>query len=84
MDVNQVQINSFSHEDKFLFMEKNIKINHDEKFKEVTEVLQHHPLAIYQAILYIKNNIYLQEYLDLFRSHPVEMLEEGIPTKAET
>ena len=85
MDVNQVQINSFSHQNAFLFMKKYIKTKDDEKLKEITEVLQHHPLAINQAILYIKNNIVsTQEYLDLFRSHPVEMLEEGIPTEAET
>ena len=85
MDVNQVQIDSFSHQNSFLFMKKYIKTNDDEKLKEITEVLQHHPLAINQAILYIKNNsVSLQEYLDLFRSHPVKMLEEEIPTEAET
>ena len=85
MDVNQVQINSFSHQKAFLFIKKYIKTKDDEKLKEITEVLQHHPLAINQAILYIKNNIVsIQEYLDLFRSHPVEMLEEGIPIEAET
>ena len=84
-DVNQVQINSFSHQDAFLFMKTNIKINDDEKLKEITEVFKHHPLAINQAIFYIKNNnVSLQEYLDLFLSHPVEMLEEGIPTEVET
>ena len=87
-DVNQVQINSFSKHDAFLFTKINVKqilTNDDQKLKEITEVLRYHPLAINQAILYINNNgVSLQEYLDLFQSHPIEMLEEGIPTEAET
>ena len=48
-------------------------------------MLRYHPLAINQAILYINNNgVSLQEYLDRFRSYPIEMLEEGIATEAET
>ena len=83
--VNQVQINSFSHQDAFLYMKKHIKTNYEEKLKEITEVLKYHPLAVNQAIFYINNNgISLQEYLDLFRSYPIEMLEEGIPTESET
>ena len=39
MDVNQVQINSFSHQDAYLFMKRNIKTNEKEKLKELTEVL---------------------------------------------
>ena len=79
-DVNQVQVNPFSKHDAFLFIKTNLKTNDEEKLKEITEELRYHPLAINQAILYINNNgISLQEYLDLFRSYPVEMLEEGIP-----
>ena len=67
-DVNQVQINSFSHQDAFLYLKKKITTNDEEKLKEITEVLRYHPLAINQAILYINNNyVSLQQYLDLFR-----------------
>ena len=84
-DVNQVQINPFSKHDAFLYIKANIKTNDEEKLKEITKMLRYHPLAINQAILYINNNVVsLQEYIDLFRSYPVEMLEEGIPTYAET
>ena len=84
-DVNQVQVNPFSKQDALLYTKTNIKTNDEEKLKEITEVLRYHPLAITQAILYINNNgVSLQEYLDLFRSYPIEMLEEGIPTEAET
>ena len=82
---NQVQINPFSQHDAFLFMKRNIKTNDEAKLKIITEVLRYHPLAINQAILYINNNrVSLQEYLDLFCSYPFEMLEEDIPTEAET
>ena len=48
-------------------------------------MLRYHPLAINQAILYInKNNISLQKYLDIFRSYPVKILEESLPTEPET
>ena len=84
-NVHQVQINPFSNQDAFLFMKRDLKTINEEKLKEITEVLRYHPLAINQAILYINNNhIPLQKYLDLFRSQPVEILENGLPTEAET
>ena len=84
-NVYQVQINPFSNQDAFLFAKSNIKTNDEEKLKEITQVLQYHPLAINQAIQYINNNnISLQNYLDLFRSYPEEMLGESLPTEAET
>ena len=87
-DVNQVQINPFSHQDAFLFMKRNVKeifSKDDEKLKEITEVLIHHPLLINKAILYINiSSVSLQEYLDLLRSYPIEILEEDFPTEAET
>ena len=84
-NVHQVQINPFSHQDAFLFMKRDIITTDDEKLKEITLELRYHPLAINQAILYINNNnISLQNYLDLFRSQPVEILDEGLPTEAET
>ena len=65
-DVNQVQINSFSKHDGFLFTKINIKQilkNDDEKLKEITEVLRYHLLAINHAVLYVNNSsVSLQEY----------------------
>ena len=84
-NAHQIQINTFSPQDAFDFMKTNIKTNDDKKVKEITEALRYHPLAINQAILYINNNnISLQNYLNLFQLNPVEILEEGIPTEAET
>ena len=86
-DVNQVQINPFSPQDALLFMKRNIKeifSNDDENHIEITKVLRYHPLLINKAILYINiSSVSLQEYLDLLRSNPIEILEEGIPPEAE-
>ena len=76
MDVNQVQINSFSHQDTFLFMKKNIKINHDEKFKEVTEVLQHHPQKPKETTEKCNENIV--DFLRLQVEDVKEHVEDGV------
>ena len=85
LKVHQIERNPFSHQDVFLFMKRNIKTNGDKKLKEITEFLEYHPLAINQAIKYINNNtISLEEYIVLFRSSPVKILEECFPTEADT
>ena len=84
-NVHQVQINPFSHQDALVFMKRDIKTTDDDRLKEIALLLRYHPLAMNQAVLYINNNnITLQNYLDLFRSQPVEILDEGFSNEAET
>ena len=62
----------------------NINTEDDEKLREITEVKSNHPLALYQAVLYINNtHVSLQEYLDLYKSYSVDVLEKFLHTKAE-
>ena len=81
-----IQIEPFSAQIALLFLKKHIS-NSEKKIselKEIAEALRFHPLALNQALLYINyTKVSLQDYLNLFQSHPVDILEEFLHTEEE-
>ncbi|XP_047142716.1 uncharacterized protein LOC101234299 [Hydra vulgaris] len=67
-----------------MLLKKCISTEDDKILKKITEVKRYHPLALHQAITYINNtHVSPQEYLDLFKDNPVDILDEFIHTEQD-
>lgn len=76
-----IQVNVYSNEEVFDFLEKRLDNNDRKGTLEMAELLGHLPLALAQAASYIvSNNISIQEYQELFRKAREKLWCEEKPT----